>query len=139
MSSLPDQNPLSAESLWQALGALRAAVHRAAETDLAVLLAVESGQAAGEAQGTVPIFGQRCEASARKWDCPPWLTRDASGSPDQTLAAATARFQAEFIGDTIQKSDGNMSRAAGRLGLNRSNLYRKMRQLGMAAVEGTRD
>ena len=27
------------------------------------------------ALGTVPIFGQRREAAARKWDCPPWLAQ----------------------------------------------------------------
>ena len=27
------------------------------------------------APGSVPIFGQRREAAARKWDCPPWLAQ----------------------------------------------------------------
>jgi Nif-specific regulatory protein len=49
----------------------------------------------------------------------------------QTLPDATARFQIEYIRRTIEQLGGNMSRAAERLGLHRSNLYRKMRQLGM--------
>lgn len=49
----------------------------------------------------------------------------------RSLPDATARFQIEYIRRTIQQLDGNMSRAAERLGLHRSNLYRKMRQLGM--------
>jgi Nif-specific regulatory protein len=49
----------------------------------------------------------------------------------QTLPDATARFQVEYIRRTIEQLGGNMSRAAERLGLHRSNLYRKMRQLGM--------
>ena len=49
----------------------------------------------------------------------------------QTLSDATARFQIEYIRRTIEQLGGNMSRAAERLGLHRSNLYRKMRQLGM--------
>jgi Nif-specific regulatory protein len=49
----------------------------------------------------------------------------------QKLPDATARFQVEYIRRTIEQLGGNMSRAAERLGLHRSNLYRKMRQLGM--------
>lgn len=48
-----------------------------------------------------------------------------------SLSNATNRFQAEYIRDQIAHADGNMSLAASKLGLHRSNLYRKMRQLGM--------
>jgi transcriptional regulator with GAF, ATPase, and Fis domain len=50
-----------------------------------------------------------------------------------SLAEATREFQQHYIRKTIDASRGNMSGAAKRLGLHRSNLYRKMRQLGMAA------
>ncbi len=50
-----------------------------------------------------------------------------------TLMDATTRFQTEYIRHLIEQSGGNMSLAAARLGLHRSNLYRKMRQLGMEA------
>lgn len=53
------------------------------------------------------------------------------------LSEATDRFQAEHIQIAIDRSRGNMSEAAKRLGLHRSNLYRKMRQLGIDA--GNRD
>ena len=61
-----------------------------------------------------------------------------SGTPlvsdfDQPLSEATGRFQAQYIHRAIELSEGNMSRAAASLGLHRSNLYRKMRQLGMEA------
>ena len=49
----------------------------------------------------------------------------------QNLSDATGRFQIEYIRRTVEQLGGNMSRAAERLGLHRSNLYRKMRQLGM--------
>ena len=52
-----------------------------------------------------------------------------------TLTAATDQFQAEHIRRAIARSRGNMTDAAERLGLHRSNLYRKMRQLGMAVEE----
>jgi len=50
---------------------------------------------------------------------------------DQTLNAATRRFQSEYVTRQIAAARGNMTAAAERLGLHRSNLYRKMRQLGM--------
>jgi Nif-specific regulatory protein len=52
-------------------------------------------------------------------------------SPDLPLNEATLRFQVEYIKKSIARASGNMSDAARRLGLHRSNLYRKMRQLGM--------
>jgi Nif-specific regulatory protein len=51
------------------------------------------------------------------------------------LAAATDTFQIEYINRAIDRAQGNMSLAAERLGLHRSNLYRKMRQLGMQTAE----
>lgn len=49
-----------------------------------------------------------------------------------TLNEATKTFQIELIRSQIQKCRGNMSEVARQLGLHRSNLYRKMGQLGMA-------
>ena len=50
---------------------------------------------------------------------------------DQPLAEATVEFQVEYIKRAIEQAAGNISQAAAQLGLHRSNLYRKMRQLGM--------
>ncbi len=55
----------------------------------------------------------------------------SGGSVDRPLSEATARFQMEYIRRAIELADGNMSQAAASLGLHRSNLYRKMRQLAM--------
>ena len=52
-----------------------------------------------------------------------------------TLAEATREFQQRYIRQMIEQARGNMSRAAKRLGLHRSNLYRKMRQLEMGVSE----
>jgi transcriptional regulator with GAF, ATPase, and Fis domain len=49
----------------------------------------------------------------------------------QNLSDATAKFQIDYIRRTVAQHGGHMSRAAEQLGLHRSNLYRKMRQLGM--------
>ncbi|XZE51929.1 sigma 54-interacting transcriptional regulator [Planctomycetaceae bacterium SH139] len=61
----------------------------------------------------------------------------ASGSGEapqlagQSLADATRSFQAQHIENAIAECRGNMTDAADKLGLHRSNLYRKMRQLGV--------
>jgi transcriptional regulator with GAF, ATPase, and Fis domain len=52
-------------------------------------------------------------------------------SADMSLNDATLQFQQEFIRRSIKRVQGNMSEAARLLGLHRSNLYRKMRQLEM--------
>lgn len=52
-------------------------------------------------------------------------------SLDLPLTEATHEFQIEYIKRHIERARGNMTDAAERLGLHRSNLYRKMRQLGM--------
>jgi Nif-specific regulatory protein len=55
----------------------------------------------------------------------------ANLSMEQTLAEATRRFQIDYIRKQIELAGGSMTDAAIRLGLHRSNLYRKMRQLEM--------
>jgi len=54
---------------------------------------------------------------------------------DLPLAQATDQFQVEYIKRHIERAKHNMSEAAKRMGLHRSNLYRKMRQLGMHTDE----
>jgi Nif-specific regulatory protein len=55
----------------------------------------------------------------------------SSLSMDYPLAEATRQFQIDYIRRHIESARGNMTDAARRLGLHRSNLYRKMHQLGM--------
>ena len=50
---------------------------------------------------------------------------------DLKLNEATKLFQRDYIQQSIDRCAGNMTDAAARLGLHRSNLYRKMGQLGM--------
>ncbi|NNJ28128.1 Anaerobic nitric oxide reductase transcription regulator NorR [Planctomycetes bacterium LzC2] len=50
---------------------------------------------------------------------------------DAKLTDATRDFQREFIAAAVDRVRGNMSEAAKLLGLHRSNLYRKMKQLDM--------
>ncbi len=56
-------------------------------------------------------------------------------SLELALTDATRQFQVEYIRKQIDRVRGNMTEAAKRLGLHRSNLYRKMVQLGMDGGE----
>ena len=68
----------------------------------------------------------------------------ANESPEGTkldlsmsLADATSEFQARYIEEQIKACNKNISLAASRMGLQRTNLYRKMKQLGMKLDEST--
>lgn len=50
---------------------------------------------------------------------------------DLALSEATRQFQVDYIRRHIDRARGNMTDAAAKMGLHRSNLYRKMKQLGM--------
>lgn len=54
---------------------------------------------------------------------------------DLPLGDATRDFQVSYINQHIKRAGGNMTAAAEKLGLHRSNLYRKMRQLEMSDAE----
>lgn len=60
-------------------------------------------------------------------------------SLDLGLDAATKEFQKDFIRRSIKQVNGNMTDAARLLGLHRSNLYRKMKQLKMSEVGNEED
>ena len=62
----------------------------------------------------------------------PRRTETLPAIANQPLAEATIKFQIAYIKRQIEQAGGNMSQAATNLGLHRSNLYRKMRQLGMS-------
>jgi len=64
---------------------------------------------------------------------------DESGqlpSLDLGLEKATRAFQRDFIRRSVKQVNNNMTEAARLLGLHRSNLYRKMKQLRMSEVDG---
>lgn len=75
--------------------------------------------------------GERIEPDDLQFTLSP--TRDEALEPDFdfSLTDATKEFQRDFIGRAVKRVKGNMSEAAKLLGLHRSNLYRKMRQLEM--------
>jgi transcriptional regulator with GAF, ATPase, and Fis domain len=52
--------------------------------------------------------------------------------PNMTLNDATDLFQTRYIKQHIEACAGNLAKAADKMGLHRSNLYRKMKQLGIS-------
>jgi Nif-specific regulatory protein len=69
----------------------------------------------------------------------PDQNRSNEPSLDLGLSEATNQFQQDFIRRAIRRVRNNMSEAARLLGLHRSNLYRKMRQLGMSEAGSGED
>jgi two-component system, NtrC family, nitrogen regulation response regulator NtrX len=57
--------------------------------------------------------------------------RPTASGESLSLHAARMRFEREFILRVLEEQEGNISRAAEVLGVERSNLYRKMRGLGI--------
>lgn len=58
-------------------------------------------------------------------------SRIIGGISSTSLAEATREFQRELVRTVLAETQGNLTEAARRLGLHRSNLYRKLRQLGL--------
>jgi two-component system nitrogen regulation response regulator NtrX len=63
---------------------------------------------------------------------PPRAESGPSSSERLTLHEARDRFERNLILRTLAEQQGNMSRTAETLGVERSNLYRKMRAFGIA-------
>ena len=59
------------------------------------------------------------------------LPQLAQADPGGTLKAATEQFEREYIKRALARAEGNMTRAAEILGLERSHLYKKLRSLGL--------
>ncbi|MGE3244605.1 MAG: sigma 54-interacting transcriptional regulator, partial [Pirellulales bacterium] len=84
--------------------------------------------------------GEKIEAEDLAFILSPTNAGAAAIGEGLTLNDATDQFQTEYIKQSIARARGNVSLAAKNLGVHRSNLYRKMRQLGMATddSEGVR-
>ena len=80
--------------------------------------------------------GEKVEVDDLAFILSPEQNRMQEPSLDVGLGEATVVFQQDFIRRAIKRVRNNMSEAARLLGLHRSNLYRKMRQLGMSEASG---
>ena len=68
---------------------------------------------------------------ARHLELPRAATRARRDGAFVELREARERFERDYVGKVLAACDGNMSRAARVLGLERSHLYRKLRALGL--------
>lgn len=81
--------------------------------------------------------GERVEADDLAFILSPDADSSRLPSLDLGLENATRTFQRDFIRRSIHQVKDNMTDAARLLGLHRSNLYRKMKQLEMKEVGGS--
>jgi transcriptional regulator with GAF, ATPase, and Fis domain len=79
--------------------------------------------------------GDKIEAEDLAFILAPSSDSDSIVEVGLSLGEATRRFQQHYIQQSIERARGNVSQAAKILGVHRSNLYRKMRQLGMDTGE----
>ncbi|MCH2123979.1 MAG: sigma-54-dependent Fis family transcriptional regulator [Pirellulaceae bacterium] len=79
--------------------------------------------------------GDRVNADELAFILSPAGEETSAISLEMELNDATREFQVDFIKRQIDRAGGNMTEVAKRLGLHRSNLYRKMRQLDMDVHE----
>lgn len=76
--------------------------------------------------------GATVEESDLAFVLSPASSGDVSSVPsNMSLSDATAVFQRQYIQRHVLAAQGNLAKAAKQLGMHRSNLYRKMGQLGM--------
>jgi two-component system nitrogen regulation response regulator NtrX len=67
----------------------------------------------------------------------PRLTADPAQEPPssiyyQTFQEATEAFERQYIQRKLAEHDGNVTRAAEAMGIDRSHLYRRMKALGIS-------
>lgn len=79
--------------------------------------------------------GEKIEAEDLAFILSPTARGASVVEAGQSLNDATRQFQEHYIRQSIERARGNVSQAAKNLGVHRSNLYRKMRQLGMETGE----
>ncbi len=61
----------------------------------------------------------------------PNLGKESPSKNNVSLQAARQQFEREYILKALHEAQGSVSQAAQNLGMDRANLYRKMRQLGI--------
>jgi DNA-binding NtrC family response regulator len=59
---------------------------------------------------------------------------EAIGRTEETLREARARFERDYVAAVVQHHKGRIGAAAHQLGIERTNLYRKMKQLSIIAL-----
>lgn len=68
-------------------------------------------------------------------DLPTNLTENSTSISAMTLREARAQFEIQFVLQALQRNDWNISETARQLGIERTNLHRKMKQHGISRAE----
>jgi two-component system nitrogen regulation response regulator NtrX len=79
------------------------------------------------------ISGEDVARAAREFSLAPreQAPAEVGVSLDLPLRDAREQFEKQYFLHHIRREDGNMSRVADRVGLERTHLYRKLKQLGI--------
>jgi DNA-binding NtrC family response regulator len=79
------------------------------------------------------IMGEDVNRVAREFNLGPreQTTTEVGVSLDLPLRDAREQFEKQYFLHHIRREEGNMSRVADRVGLERTHLYRKLKQLGI--------
>jgi DNA-binding NtrC family response regulator len=79
------------------------------------------------------IAGDDVNRVAREFNLGPreQATTEVGVSLDLPLRDAREQFEKQYFLHHIRREEGNMSRVADRVGLERTHLYRKLKQLGI--------
>jgi two-component system, NtrC family, nitrogen regulation response regulator NtrX len=90
---------------------------------------------------TTEITGDDVNRVAREFSLGPreQATTEVGVSLDLPLRDAREQFEKQYFLHHIRREDGNMSRVADRVGLERTHLYRKLKQLGIRPSGKTED
>jgi two-component system nitrogen regulation response regulator NtrX len=84
----------------------------------------------------LPMLVQRTEGVAQRTEGSGATARSSGWSTEfSTLQQAREAYERDYILKELDRSNGNVSRAAESLGLERSHLYRKMKALGISTRE----
>jgi transcriptional regulator with GAF, ATPase, and Fis domain len=81
------------------------------------------------------VAGDKVDADDLAFTLSPGAKNEGGVQTGMALQDATHEFQVDYIRRTIEQVRGNVTEAAKLLGVHRSNLYRKMRSLGMETGE----
>jgi DNA-binding NtrC family response regulator len=87
------------------------------------------------------ITGEDVNRVAREFNLAPreQATTEVGVSLDLPLRDAREQFEKQYFLHHIRREEGNMSRVADRVGLERTHLYRKLKQLGIRPSGKTED
>jgi two-component system nitrogen regulation response regulator NtrX len=83
----------------------------------------------------LPMLVQRTDGAAQRADTTTTPRSTTSSAEFNTLQQAREAYERDYILKELDRSNGNVSRAAESLGLERSHLYRKMKALGITTRE----